>query len=94
MSKAKRKPRKKKLGWDGKPKITFSKSAVPFILEALKKSINKSGFVVDEKTGKYTLDADGKRFKADQFIGTAKKKFITNVFQLGDIIQEENEKKK
>ena len=91
----KRKPRKNKADSLLKPKIIFKgKKAVKFVLEALEKSINKSGFVVDADTGRYTLDADGKRFKASQFIGTAKKKFITDVFQLGRIIQEERAESK
>lgn len=65
-----------------KPRITFTGNATPFILEALGKSIDKNGFVIDAMTKDFILDADGKKFKSNEMIGVHKNKFITNVFQL------------
>jgi len=64
-------------------KILFTEGTTPFILEALGKSIDDKGFVVDVNK-KFVMDADDKKFKAKNLIGVVNKKFITNVFQLNN----------
>lgn len=67
-------------------KIIFTHRAIPFILDALGKSIDQEGYVIDENKDR-VLDADGKVFKANQLIGVVKDKWITNTFQLFDIAE-------
>lgn len=67
-------------------KIIFTDRTTPFILDALGKSCDSEGYVIDENKNR-VLDADGKEFKAEALIGIVKDKWITNSFQLFDLAE-------
>ncbi len=65
-----------------KPKITFTKDTTPLILEALKKSIDKNGYVIDAETKKFVKDAEGKKFKSNELVGIVEDKYYTSLHQI------------
>jgi len=68
-----------------KTKIIFTERALPFVLEAIGKSINDKGFLIDSNTKELTLDKDGKKIKAKKIIAISKDKFVTNFCDLIDM---------
>ncbi len=68
-------------------KILFTEDALPSILEALGKTTDKKGYVIDSKSKDFVLDADGNKFKAKNLIGIVKKKWITNLSQIFDMTE-------
>lgn len=71
-----------------KPKLIFTERALPFILEALGKTTDAKGFVIDEKTKEFVLDYYGHKFKPKELMGIFDKHWITSVFQLLEISHE------
>lgn len=68
-----------------KPQIIFDKSSIPFILEALGKTTDNEGFVIEIRSRKFVLDIDGKKFKSNKFIGIIGQQWITNFCQIIEI---------
>lgn len=68
-----------------KTKIIFTESAMPFILEAIGKSINDKGFLIDSKTKELTLDKHGKKIKANKIISISKDNIVTNFCDILDM---------
>ncbi len=68
-----------------KTKIIFNEGSLPFILEAIGKSINDKGFLIDSNTKELTLNKDGKKIKAKKIIAISKDNFITNSCDLIDM---------
>lgn len=62
-------------------KVTYSKSAIPLILESFDKTTDTKGYVIDIKTKEFVLDIDGKKFKANKLMGIKDDKWYTNIFQ-------------
>lgn len=71
-----------------KPKLLFTESALPLVLEALGKTTDAKGFVIDEKTKEFVLDYWGHKFKSKELMGIFGKNWITSVFQLMEISNE------
>lgn len=71
-----------------KPKIQFTDTAMPHLLEGLGYGIGADGYVTT-KSGEFAKDYDNKKFKADKFLGIVKGHLITNTFQLFDIYENE-----
>lgn len=67
-----------------KPKLIFDKQGAKFILEALGRTVDKKGYVMNGK--KRQLDANKKEFKVGEFMGVVKHRnrplFFTSGFQL------------
>jgi len=54
------------------PKLLFTDKSLPFILEAMDKSINADGLIVETKTGEPILTPKGEMIKASEFGGFKK----------------------
>jgi len=55
-----------------KPTLSFTEKALPLILEAFGKSINKDGIIIETKTGEPVLTPDGEEIEAAHFGGMKK----------------------
>lgn len=60
-----------------KQKIIFNKSTVQFILQALNKTVDGDGYVIDVNSRKHVLDMDGKKFKPKKLKGISKDCWMT-----------------
>ena len=60
-----------------KAKLLFTERALPLILEALGKSIDKNNFVIDIKTKKFQTNVFGEKFKPHQLAGILNNNLIT-----------------
>lgn len=65
------------------PKLIYTKSAQPLILEALGLSVNGRGYLV-KRGNKKPVYQNGKRIKASEIIGFCKGKIYTSIFELAD----------
>jgi hypothetical protein len=71
-----------------KTKIIFDDKSILFVLEALGKTTDKNGYVIDVKTRKVALDVDGNKFKPKDIVAMTKGNWITSIFQfLPKIVQ-------
>jgi ribosomal protein S19E (S16A) len=57
-----------------KPKITFTKSAIPFILKAFDHELDTEGFITDSKTKERILSPEGAFLTKENFGGIIKSK--------------------
>ena len=57
-----------------KPKMTFTKSAIPFVLKAFDHEINTEGFIMDSKTKERILSPEGVFLTKENFGGIIKSK--------------------
>ena len=61
-----------------KPKILFTESALPFILQMFGKEINKDGFIVESNSNELVLTTQGETIKANELGGITKRGFYKN----------------
>ena len=70
-----------------KQRIIFDRDSVQFILEALGKTVDAKGFVIDSKTRKHVHDVDGKKFKPKKLIAVTRDHWVTKEIHLLKIIK-------
>ena len=79
--------------------ITFTKSARPFVLNALGMATDDNGIIIDAKTREKVLTRNGEIVHIDEFCGICKgfglvKEGFENIVALHDYIKEQKEKEK
>lgn len=71
-----------------KPKILFTLNAVPFLLEALNKTVNKDGYIIEKETGELVKTKEGDSILAIElggiYMNSFYKKDLYSIMQLSE----------